>query len=176
MPERVLTGVISICRRFSKISHRFEDKMSGLSLLAIFYVLTVYIMTYITRFVFQTKSSITAPAPLTTKRIFKQVRLNATKSVLVVFESFSMTFVEVFRSDGTDTSISLQQRLAWSLISMSGLFVPYPYVSAYLRELWLLRFRYPSRACVHTTSLGLQYCDAGIRLPTDIFSCLIVPL
>ena len=38
------------------------------------------------------------------------------------FESFSMTFVEVFRSDGTDTSITLQHRLAWSLITISGLF------------------------------------------------------
>ena len=39
------------------------------------------------------------------------------------FESFSMTFVEVFLSDGTDTSISLQHRLAWSLITISGLFI-----------------------------------------------------
>ena len=38
------------------------------------------------------------------------------------FESFSMTFCEVFRSDGTDTSISLQHRLAWSLITRSDLF------------------------------------------------------
>ena len=33
------------------------------------------------------------------------------------FEIFSVTFVEVFWSDGTDTSISLQHRLAWSLIT-----------------------------------------------------------
>ena len=33
-----------------------------------------------------------------------------------------MTFVEVFRSDGTDTSITLQHHLAWSLITISGLF------------------------------------------------------
>ena len=32
-----------------------------------------------------------------------------------------MTFVEVIQSDGTDTSISLQHRLAWSLITISGL-------------------------------------------------------
>ena len=38
------------------------------------------------------------------------------------FESFSKTFVEVFLSDGTDTSVSLQHRLAWSLITISGLF------------------------------------------------------
>ena len=38
------------------------------------------------------------------------------------FESFSMTFVEVFQSDGTDTSISLQHLLAWSLFTISGLF------------------------------------------------------
>ena len=37
IPERVLlNGAISVCRRFSKVSHRFEAKMWGLSLLAIF--------------------------------------------------------------------------------------------------------------------------------------------
>ena len=48
-----------------------------------FYFLSIYIMTYNTRFVFQTKSSITAPGPLTLKLISKQARLTATKSVLV---------------------------------------------------------------------------------------------
>ena len=38
------------------------------------------------------------------------------------FESFSTAFVEVFRSDGTDTPITLQHWLAWSLITISGLF------------------------------------------------------
>ena len=38
------------------------------------------------------------------------------------FESFSMTFVEVFRSDGTHTYIRLQHRLAGSLITISALF------------------------------------------------------
>ena len=33
-----------------------------------------------------------------------------------------MTFVEVFWLDGTDTSVSLQHRVAWSLITISGLF------------------------------------------------------
>ena len=40
------------------------------------------------------------------------------------FEIFSMIFVhfvQVFRSDGTDTSITLQHHLAWSLITTSGL-------------------------------------------------------
>ena len=50
-----------------------------------FYFLSIYIMTYNTRFVFQTKVSRTAPAPLTTKLISKQARLNATTSVLVLF-------------------------------------------------------------------------------------------
>ena len=37
IPKRVLfNGAISICRRFSKVSHQFEAKMCGLSLLAIF--------------------------------------------------------------------------------------------------------------------------------------------
>ena len=36
IPESVLlNGAISICRRFSKVSHWFEAKMCGLSLLAI---------------------------------------------------------------------------------------------------------------------------------------------
>ena len=37
------------------------------------------------------------------------------------FESFSMTFVEVFWLDGTNTSVSLQHWLALSLITISGL-------------------------------------------------------
>ena len=48
-----------------------------------FYFLSIYIMTYNTRFVFQTKVSITAPAPLTTKLTSKQARLHTTKSGLV---------------------------------------------------------------------------------------------
>ena len=32
-----------------------------------------------------------------------------------------MTFVKVFRLDGTDTSVSLQHQLVWSLITISGL-------------------------------------------------------
>ena len=43
-------------------------------------------------------------------------------SISLYFESFSLTFVEVFRLDGTDTSVSLQHWLAWSLITISGLF------------------------------------------------------
>ena len=45
IPERVLlNGAISMCRRFSKVSHRFEAKMCGLSLLAIvtFWVYTLW--------------------------------------------------------------------------------------------------------------------------------------
>ena len=45
IPERVLlTGAISKCKRFSKVSHLCEAKMCGLSLLAIFsfLVLTLY--------------------------------------------------------------------------------------------------------------------------------------
>ena len=57
IPERVLlNGAISICRRFSKVSHEFEAKMCGLSPPCNFYVLSIYIMTYNNRFVFQTKN------------------------------------------------------------------------------------------------------------------------
>ena len=49
IPESVLlTGGISICKRFSKVSHQYEAKMCD-------YVLCIYIMTYKTRFVFKTK-------------------------------------------------------------------------------------------------------------------------
>ena len=72
IPERVLlTGVRSICKTFSKVSHRCEAKMYGLSLLAIFtfWVFTLWHMTLI--LYSKWKSSITAPAPLTTKLISK---------------------------------------------------------------------------------------------------------
>ena len=84
IPERVLlNGAISICRRFSKVSHRFEAKMCGLSLLAIF-TFWVFTLWHITLVLYsKRKSSITAPAPLTTKLISKQASLNATKSILV---------------------------------------------------------------------------------------------
>ena len=57
--------------------------MCGLSLLAIFtfWVFTLWHATLV--LYSKRKSSITASAPLTTKLISKQVRLNATKSVLV---------------------------------------------------------------------------------------------
>ena len=57
IPERVLlNGAISICRRFSKVSHRFEARMFGLSLLPIFtfWVFTLWHINN-TRFVFQMK-------------------------------------------------------------------------------------------------------------------------
>ena len=83
IPERVLlTEAISICKRFSKVSHRSEVNMCGLSLLAIF----TFTLWHITLVLYSKRqSSITAPAPLTTKPISKQVRLNAIKSVLVNF-------------------------------------------------------------------------------------------
>ena len=84
VPERVLLNeAISICKRFSKVSHRFEAKMCGLSLLAIF-TFWVYTLWHTTLVLYSKgKSSITAPGPLT-KLISKQARLNATKSVLVL--------------------------------------------------------------------------------------------
>ena len=86
IPERVLlNGAISICRRFSKVSHRFEAKMCSLSLLAIF-TFWVYTLWHTTLVLYsKRKSSITAPGPLTLKLISKQARLNATKSVLVLW-------------------------------------------------------------------------------------------
>ena len=87
--------------------------------------------------------------------------INGTVSVLIphilvvsisrslYFESFSMTFIKGFRSDGTDTSISLQHRLVWSLITISGLF---EFADSSLIRMYL---RIPENcdnwACVHTT-------------------------
>ena len=78
--ERVLlTGAISIgFQRFHtgvKLS-----RMCGLSLLANFYVLSSYIMTYNTRLYLKLKSSITAPPPLTTKLISKPYGLPASET------------------------------------------------------------------------------------------------
>ena len=84
IPERVLLNrAISICRRFSKVSHQFEAKLCDLSLLAIF-TFWVFTLWHITLVLYsKRKSRITAPVPLTTKLISKQARLTATKSVLV---------------------------------------------------------------------------------------------
>ena len=62
-------------------------------------------------------------------------------SRILYFKSFSMTFVNVFQSEGTDTSLSLQHQLAWSLITIYQVYsqtVPYQPVSPYPRELWLV--------------------------------------
>ena len=62
IPEIVLlNGTISICRRFSKVSHLFEAKLCGLSLPAIF-TFWVFTLWHITRVLYsKRKSSITAP-------------------------------------------------------------------------------------------------------------------
>ena len=58
-----------------------------------FYFLCIYIMTYNTRFVYsKRKSSITAPAPLTTKLIFKQARLTILRAFLF-FLKYGLNFV-----------------------------------------------------------------------------------
>ena len=91
IPERVLlNGAISICRRFSEVSHRFEAKLCGLSLLAIF-TFWVFTLWHITLVLYsKRKSRITAPVPLTTKLISKQARLNVTNSVLVPVKKKSL--------------------------------------------------------------------------------------
>ena len=66
--------------------------------------------------------SLSAPTIIGTVSVLIPHILVVSISRSLYFESFSMTFVEVFRSDGTDTSITLQHRLAWSLITISGLF------------------------------------------------------
>ena len=83
IPERVfLNGAISICRRFSKVSHRFEATMCGLSLLALF--LSEYIHLRHATLICQgeyskRKSSITAPGPLTTKLIWSHLQASETQ-------------------------------------------------------------------------------------------------
>ena len=69
IPEKVLlNGAISICRRFSKVSHRFEAKMCSLSLLASLLFEYIFFTLWHIRLVLYSKwkSSITAPPPLTT--------------------------------------------------------------------------------------------------------------
>ena len=92
IPERVLlNGAISICRRFSKVSHQFEAMLCSLSFLAIF-TFWVYTLWHTTLILYsKQKSSITAPGPLTLKLISKQARLNATKSVLVLLQIVQQT-------------------------------------------------------------------------------------
>ena len=95
------------------------------------------------------------------------------------FESFLMTFVEVFRSDGTDASISLQHRLAWSLITISVLFA-----DSSLSACICISQRIVTSSLSVTVS-GLCSYHAPLwdfntvmlaRLPMDICSFLIVPL
>ena len=75
-------GFLSVkyLKEFSSLENINMQKVF-LSLLAIFHVLSIYIMTCNARFVFQTKKK-----QLTIKVISKQVRLNATKSVLVYYQ------------------------------------------------------------------------------------------
>ena len=80
IPERVLlNGAILFVEGFQRFHTGLRMwKMCGLSLLAIF-TFWVFILRHITLVLYSKwKSSITAPAPLTTKLISKQARLNAT--------------------------------------------------------------------------------------------------
>ena len=83
IPERVfLNGAISICRRFSKVSHRFEATMCGLSLLALFLFEYIHLRhaTLICQGEYsKRKSSITAPGPLTTKLIWSHLQASETQ-------------------------------------------------------------------------------------------------
>ena len=82
-PERVLlTGATSICKRCLKVHTGVKlSRMCGLSLLAIFDVLSIYIMTYNTLLYSKRKSSTTAaPLPLTTKLISKPQGLQASET------------------------------------------------------------------------------------------------
>ena len=88
IPERVLlNGAISICRRFSKVSHWFEAKMCGLSF-SLFWAFTLWHKTLV--LYSKRKSSITAPAPLTTKVISKQARLKVLRAFLLVIRSIDL--------------------------------------------------------------------------------------
>ena len=75
-PERVLlTGAISICKRFQKFHIGVKlNRMCGMSLLAItFWVFTLLLYS-------KRKSSITAPPPVTTKLITKPHGLQASET------------------------------------------------------------------------------------------------
>ena len=100
IPERVLlNGAISICRRFSKVSPRFEAKMCGLSLLAIF-TFWVFTLWHITLVLYSKRKS---------KRLWQQKlspskRDSSTKSVLVL--SVSRTWLIVWFPKVVDRQIS----------------------------------------------------------------------
>ena len=81
-----------------------------------FYFLSIYIIALV--LYFKRKSSITAPAPLTTRLISKQARLNATKSVLIqerllslfmVFETMFIIGESRTISHATDRELHAQQ-------------------------------------------------------------------
>ena len=61
-----------------------------------------------------------APTITATDSVFTPHFLEVSISRSLCFENVLLTFVEVFR---LDTSISLQHQLAWSMITISGLFV-----------------------------------------------------
>ena len=79
-----------------------------------------------------------------------------------------MTLVEVFMSDGTNTSIGLQPRLvSWSLITISGLFADNSlYVCMYLHILKDLKFFIFSDRLRLVFILPLRYVMV-INLPVD---------
>ena len=65
-----------------------------------------------------------APAITSTVSVLIPPILVVLISRSLYFESFSMTFVEVFWSDDTDMSICLQHRLAWTLYHYPQTFWP----------------------------------------------------
>ena len=86
-----------------------------------------------------------------------------------------MIFVEVFWSDGTDTSISLQHRLVWSLITISGLFID----SSLSIGICISQRTVTSSFSVTVSGLCSYHLSGTVVLaclPMDICSCLIVPL
>ena len=81
--ERVLlNGAISICRRFSKVSHRFEAKMCGLSLLAIF-TFWVFTLWHITIVLYSKRKS---------KRLWQQ-KLSPSKQDSMLLRAFLLFYL-----------------------------------------------------------------------------------
>ena len=75
-----------------------------------------------------------------------------------------VSFVEMFRSDGIDTWMTLKHHLAWSLITISGQFTDNSLsvcICISASKGWKrLDFQWSSQACVHTPSPVLRFCNA----------------
>ena len=104
----------------------------------------------------------TPNAPITTRTVSVLIPyiLFTSISRSLYFEHFSMTFTEVFRSDGTAISISLHGMVLWSLITMSGLLAAISQCVC-IWGWWHLQFLLMFLGCGHTIFLIFWYYSSS---------------